>query len=69
MQEHSIYWKDFQAKVFVIVFGLVFDPKRGFGIGIIEVEDEKLLAEFEMNDPALRLGNTYEIYPMRAITK
>lgn len=26
MQEHSDYWRDLQAKGYVIVFGLVFDP-------------------------------------------
>jgi uncharacterized protein len=69
MQEHSVYWKDLQSKEFVIVFGLVFDPKGGFGIGILEVEDESLLEEMQKNDPALKIGNTYEIYPMRAIKK
>jgi hypothetical protein len=33
------------------------------------VEDENLLAEFESNDPALRIGNTYEIYPISAIRR
>lgn len=69
MQEHGAYWRELQAKGYVIVFGLVQDPKGGFGMGIIEVEDESLLVEFERNDPALKIGNTYEVFPMRAITK
>jgi len=40
-------------------------PQRG----IIEVEDESLLSELERNDAELKVGNTYESYPMRAITK
>jgi len=69
MMEHSAYWKELQSKGYVIVFGLVHDPKGGFGIGIIELEDESVLTEMVKNDPALKIGNTYEIYPMRAITK
>jgi len=69
MQEHGAYWRDLQAKGYVLVFGPVLDPKGVFGVGIIEVEDESLLVEFEKNDPALKAGNTYEVYPMRAVTK
>ena len=69
MQEHSVYWKNLKDKGYVTVYGLISDPKGGFGVGIIEVEDERLLAEFERNDPAVRIGNTYEIYPMRVIRK
>lgn len=44
-QEYGVYWRKLQTKGYVIVFGLVSDPKGEFGIGIIEVEDESLLVE------------------------
>jgi uncharacterized protein len=69
MQEHGAYWRDLQSKGYVLVFGPVMDPKGVFGVGIIEVEDESMLADFEKNDPALKAGNTYEVYPMRVTTK
>jgi uncharacterized protein YciI len=53
MEEHVVYWKNLQAKGYVIVFGPVFDPKGIFGVGILELEEISLLAEFEKNDTAL----------------
>lgn len=68
MQRHVIYWKELMDKGIVIAFGPVFDPACTYGIGIIEIADEALLHEIQMNDPALKAGNKYETYPMRAIT-
>jgi len=61
------YWRDLQAKGYVIVSVWFLTPKRDFDVGIIEGEDESLLTEFERNDPALKVGNTYEGYPMRTV--
>ena len=68
MQQHVAYWKDLMDKGMVIVFGPVMDPKAVYGLGIIEVDDEEQVRTFIENDPATTI-NTYEYYPMRAITK
>jgi uncharacterized protein YciI len=68
MQQHVGYWKDLMDKGMVIVFGPVMDPNGVYGLGVIEVDDEEQVRTFIANDPATKI-NTYEYYPMRAITK
>lgn len=67
MQQHVVYWKEFMDKGMVVVFGPVFDPKGVYGLGILAVDDEKQVNEFIEKDPAAKI-NTYEFYPMKAIT-
>ena len=70
MQEHAVYWKDLMGKGICIVYGPVFDPQGEYGIGILGVEDESIVQDIQLNDPAVKDGlNSYEIYPMRAIYK
>ena len=64
--QHVEYWKVLTEKGFAIVYGPVFDPNGGYGVGIIEVENDEQLHELTRNDPAAKI-NTYEIYPMRAV--
>ena len=68
MQRHVEYWKPFVNNGTVIVLGPVFDPAGGYGIAVVEVENEEQLNEMISNDPANGL-NFYEIYPMRAVSK
>ena len=68
MQQHVEYWKPYVNDGTVIVLGPVFDPKGGFGVAILAVDDENQLNNLVAHDPANGL-NTYEIYPMRAVTK
>jgi len=68
MQYHVNYWKPYVDNGIVLMPGPVFDPKRGFGIAIIGVDDEKQLETLIVNDPANSL-NHYEIYPMRGTSK
>ena len=68
MQHHVNYWKPYVDNGIVLVLSPVFDPKGGFGIAIIGIDDEKQLETLIVNDPANSL-NHYEIYPMRATSK
>ena len=68
MQRHVEYWKPYVNDGTVIVLGPVFDPAGGYGIAVVEVENEDQLNEMILNDPANGL-NSYEIYPMRAVSK
>ncbi len=52
----------------VIVLGQVMDPTGGYGIAVVAVENEEHLNQLIANDPANGM-NSYEIYPMRAVTK
>lgn len=68
MRNHVEYWKPYVNDGTVIVLGPVFDPKGGYGIAVVEVDDETQLNTLLVNDPANGL-NTYECYPMRAVSK
>lgn len=67
MQQHFIYLKRYLDQGVLLVFGPVSDPKGTYGIAIAGVETEEQLRTLMDNDPASRI-NTYEFYPMRAIT-
>ena len=65
MHQHVAYWTDLTDKGFVLFFGLVMDPKGGWGLGAIEVDDELQVQAIIADDPALKAGNHYEVYPAR----
>ncbi|MDR3595647.1 YciI family protein [Clostridium sp.] len=68
MHEHIAYWTDKAEKGIAIVFGPVFDPKGGYGLGIIEVENEDEVHNLIKDDPAVKSGiQRTEFYPMRAV--
>jgi uncharacterized protein YciI len=67
MQQHVVYWGGLMDKGHVVVFGPVFDPNGAYGMGVVEVGDEEQLHQLTNNDPAASI-NTYEHWPMRAIT-
>lgn len=68
MKKHVAYWAPYVEDGTVIVLGPVFDPKGGYGIAVISVDSDDQLNNLISNDPANGL-NSYEIYPMRAVTK
>jgi hypothetical protein len=67
MQEHQIYWKDLMQRGIALIYGPVMDPKGPYGFGVIAVDDEAVVADITAKDPAAAI-NTYEVYPMMAIT-
>lgn len=68
MQQHIAYWADKAEKGIAIVFGPVFDPKGGYGLGIIEVEEEDQVHALIKDDPAVKAGLLKtEFYSMRAV--
>jgi len=66
MQQHVAYRKTLLDKGNVIAYGPVMDPNSGYGIGIVEAENEEQVKQLTANDPANKI-NRYEIFPMRAI--
>ena len=71
MQEHIAYWQKMLRKKIAIAFGLVFDPKGGYGIGIVEVDNEAAARKIMDIDPTMlaEKGFTFEIHPMRLVKK
>lgn len=68
MLKHVAYWATYVEEGTVIVLGPVMDPKGGYGIAVIRVDSDEQLNQLLAGDPANGL-NTYEVYPMRAVTK
>jgi uncharacterized protein len=68
MQNHVAYWTSLLEQGIAIVFGPVFDPKGGYGAGVVSVDNEEELMKIIEKDPANGL-NKYEFYPMRAVFK
>jgi len=68
MVRHMEYWKPHLQSGTAIVIGLVADPKGGYGVGVVQVDDEQQLNEIISNDPANGL-HTYEVHPIRANSK
>ena len=64
MQEHFAYWEDLLQKGIVIVVGPVFDPKGSWGMAVVEVDDEQSAHLLGKNDPAIKAGLKFEVYPM-----
>ena len=64
MQKHAVYWKGLTDRGIAIVFGLVLDPKGPWGVAIVETADEKDARTLGTNDPAVKAGLTFEVYPM-----
>ena len=66
MMRHSMYWREFQLKGKLVVFGPVMDPAGAFGMGVAVVDSEDELKEFIAGDPARALS-TIDHIPMKAV--
>lgn len=64
MTEAAVYWKGLTDRGVAIVVGLVLDPKGPWGVGIVEVADEPDVYVLGTNDPAVKAGLAFEVYPM-----
>lgn len=66
MQQHGLYWRGWMERGCVVAFGPVADPRGGYGIGILEVEDDGEVERFTANDPVILAGRgfAYEVHPM-----
>ena len=64
MEEHAIYWKGLIDRGIAIIFGLVLDPKGPWGVAIVEVADEADARVLGTNDPAVKAGLMFDVYPM-----
>lgn len=70
MDDHGVYWKDLADKRIAVLFGPVLDPKGGWGLAVVETQDEAAVRAIGINDPAIKAnqGFRFEIYPMLSAT-
>ncbi|HEY4111155.1 YciI family protein [Puia sp.] len=66
MMRHAIYWREFQLKGKLVVYGPVMDAAGPFGMGVAGVDNVEELKEFMARDPALALS-TIDYFPMKAV--
>jgi hypothetical protein len=66
MGEHAAYWQDGLGRGKVVTFGFVADPAGGYGIGVVDVDDEAEVRRFTDGDPTIRSGRgfRFEVHPM-----
>jgi uncharacterized protein YciI len=71
MREHAAYWKNWMDRGRVVAFGPVADPKGGYGMGIVQLEDDSEIDSLRLNDPTIKAnrGFRFEISPiLRLVT-
>ena len=66
MTRHALYWREFQLRGKLVVYGPVMDPAGAFGMGVAVVDGEEELKAFIAGDPALTLS-TIDHFPMKAV--
>ena len=66
MLQHVAYWTELAQRGVAVAFGAVADPSGGYGIGIVELDDDADVRDLEKNDPTIQsgLGFRYEIFRM-----
>jgi uncharacterized protein YciI len=66
MRDHVAYWQTLMAKGQALAFGPVADPKGGYGIGIIGVENDADIDAIRRGDPTVKAnhGFAFEAFPM-----
>ncbi|MGH8599904.1 MAG: YciI family protein [Burkholderiales bacterium] len=66
MHEHGLYWRGLMRQGMIVAFGPVADPKGGYGIAILRLDDEVDPQPFAVGDPAIKAeaGFAFEVYPM-----
>jgi uncharacterized protein YciI len=71
MQEHIAYWQQLADQRTAVVFGPVGDPGGGWGVAVVEVDDEEAAAAIRAADPVVVNGlGPMDIHPMpMAITR
>jgi uncharacterized protein YciI len=56
MQQHVAYWTNLAETGVALLFGPVADPAGSYGVGVVEVEQEKDVAVLTANDPVTKSG-------------
>jgi uncharacterized protein YndB with AHSA1/START domain len=66
MGEHAAYWRAQRDAGTAVVFGPVNDPQGVWGLGVMQVKDEREMAALRDGDPAIHagIGMRWEVMPM-----
>jgi len=66
MLEHVAYWRGLFDMGRVIAFGPVADPGGGWGVAVLDAEDESTVRAMIDADPVILHGDGfhYDVFPM-----
>ena len=67
MERHVGYWRGLLEEGSVVAFGPVADPAGGWGVSVIEADDEASVQTMIDGDPVKRMGDggfRYEVFAM-----
>jgi len=66
MRAHVAYWTAMLNEGKAVAFGPVADPKGGYGVGIVRVDNDIDPLSLSRNDPAIKagIGFSSEVYLM-----
>jgi uncharacterized protein YciI len=68
MQRHVANWQDLLNRDVALVFGPVLDPEDPWGLGLLDLDDERAARAIGDGDPAVQTGIcTYELVPMELV--
>jgi uncharacterized protein len=56
MRAHVAYWTAMLNEGKAVAFGPVADPKGGYGVGIVRLDDDIDPLSLSQNDPAIQAG-------------
>ena len=61
MEKHISYWKQLAERRIALFFGPVLDPKGVYGLAIVEVQEETLVNNIAINDPAIKASVGFKL--------
>jgi uncharacterized protein len=65
MERHVTYWQDLLGRGVAVAFGPVLDPEDPWGLGLLDLDDERAAREIADGDPAVQTATcTYEVVPI-----
>jgi hypothetical protein len=68
MRRHVGYWQDLLDRGVAVAFGPVHDPKEPWGLGVLDIDEEREARAIGDSDPAVQSSTcTYEVVPMELV--
>jgi uncharacterized protein len=65
MERHVAYWQELLQREVALVFGPVLDPEAPWGLGVLDLDDERSANQIGEGDPAVQSGTCrFDLVPM-----
>ncbi len=65
MDGHFAYWQDLMRREVALAYGPVLDPADPWGLGLLDLDEERAARAVGEDDPAVQAGIcTFEVFPI-----